>query len=145
MTGTTPLALALAATLATVVLPFGGAAHRKTEQGNRLYLDGENDAALRKYTEALQIKPDWVDPRINVGAIYLMQDRLSEAATQYAAILQVDPENAEAHNNLAIALHGMGRREDAIRHFREAVRYNPGWEQARENLERALAEEEQAP
>lgn len=38
------------------------------------------------------------------------------------AALQIEPESAEAHQSLAIALSEQGRRDEAMRHYHEAVR-----------------------
>ena len=64
--------------------------------------------------------------------------RYPEAQAQARVVLGTDSVNAEAHNNLAIALFNLGRVEEAIAHFREAARINPAWEEAQRNLQRAL-------
>ncbi|NNE82534.1 MAG: tetratricopeptide repeat protein [Alphaproteobacteria bacterium] len=38
---------------------------------------------------------------------------------------QLDPHNAEAHQNLGVAFSRIGRFDDAIVHWREAIRQNP--------------------
>jgi Flp pilus assembly protein TadD len=52
--------------------------------------------------------------------------------------LRLDPKNVEAHNNLGILFYQLGNTERAIGHFREALRINPGYTDARENLETVL-------
>jgi tetratricopeptide (TPR) repeat protein len=47
----------------------------------------------------------------------------------------VKPDYAEAHNNLGIALGTRGRLAEAIEHFELALRLNPGFVDARRNLE----------
>lgn len=39
-----------------------------------------------------------------------------------------------AHNNLAYALVGLGRREEAVQHLKEALRLKPDYENARQQL-----------
>jgi len=43
-----------------------------------------------------------------------------------------------AHNNLGIALGSLGRMEEAIDHFRQALALQPDFEDARRNLATAL-------
>jgi len=52
--------------------------------------------------------------------------------------LRIDPGYAEAHNNLGIALARKGRIEDAVVHFREALRIRPDFVGAHNNLKKAL-------
>ena len=46
---------------------------------------------------------------------------------------------AAIHNDLGVALARQGHREEAIQHFREALRIDPGLAAAQANLARALA------
>ena len=55
--------------------------------------------------------------------------------------MQIRPEYPEAHNNLAIVLAMDGRKQDAIGHWREALRWNPELADAHNNLAYALSEQ----
>jgi len=46
---------------------------------------------------------------------------------------------AGAHNNLGVLLERRGRLDEAIRHYSEALRLDPDYAKARNNLERALS------
>ncbi len=50
------------------------------------------------------------------------------------------PDYARAHNNLGSALLMKKRLEEAVYHFQEAVRIDPGYKMARENLKDALTQ-----
>jgi tetratricopeptide (TPR) repeat protein len=50
----------------------------------------------------------------------------------------LNPDAAEAHYNLGVALAAKGRTEEAIHHFQEALRLKPYFAEARDNLARAL-------
>ena len=39
----------------------------------------------------------------------------------------MEPDDAEAHNNLGLALRTMGERDEALRHFQAALRARPEW------------------
>ena len=55
--------------------------------------------------------------------------------------LDVTTDNDVANNNLGIALMDKGDREGAVRHFREAIRINPGYAHAQNNLGSMLMDE----
>ena len=52
--------------------------------------------------------------------------------------LQLDPDYAEAYNNLGVALANQGRFDEAIEQFSAALKIYPGYANARQNLERSL-------
>jgi tetratricopeptide (TPR) repeat protein len=62
--------------------------------------------------------------------------RLDEAREQLAAATRLDPLSPEAHHNLAVVLERQGRREEAIREYRTALRYHPGYEPSQQALAR---------
>jgi len=52
--------------------------------------------------------------------------------------IKLNPDYAEAHNNLGIALFNAKMTEEAIDYFKEAIRIRPGFAAAQKNLETAL-------
>ena len=51
--------------------------------------------------------------------------------------LRLNPESAEAHNNLGITLAQLGRLEEAVQEWRRALAIKPGFVDAERNLELA--------
>jgi tetratricopeptide (TPR) repeat protein len=52
--------------------------------------------------------------------------RVQEAISHFEAALRIDPNSADAHVNLGIALSGIpGRMPEATRHFEAALRIKP--------------------
>jgi Flp pilus assembly protein TadD len=70
--------------------------------------------------------------------LFQAEGQFAQAVTEYEVALRYD-DSAEVHNNLGVALVRLGRRDEAIAHFREALRLQPGDIGARDNLARALA------
>ena len=66
--------------LSVMLLPFGGTAHRETERGNRHYLDGALDEALRAYTEAQVSLPDAPQLYYDIGNVLFRQGDYEQAA-----------------------------------------------------------------
>jgi tetratricopeptide (TPR) repeat protein len=52
--------------------------------------------------------------------------------------VRLEPDNYKAQNNLANALLSTQRFEDAIKHYREALRINPDYAKAHANLAATL-------
>jgi Flp pilus assembly protein TadD len=52
--------------------------------------------------------------------------------------LRIDPENPKAQYNLGIALASKGDVEDAVVHFKSALRLRPDFAGARDNLDKAM-------
>jgi tetratricopeptide (TPR) repeat protein len=62
------------------------------------------------------------------------------AVAGWRKVLEIEPENAKAHNNLAAALGRRGALDEAIAHFRRATEIKPGFDRAHFNLGAALAQ-----
>ena len=61
---------------------------------------------MAQYQEALNIKPDYAEARVNLGIALTARGRIDEAMAQYQEALKVKPDYAEARVNLGIALAG---------------------------------------
>jgi protein O-mannosyl-transferase len=63
--------------------------------------------------------------------------RLADAEREYGAVLQLDPDSAEAHFNLGNVLVQMpGREPDAVAEYQAALRIRPDLDAAREMIRR---------
>ena len=67
-------------------------------------------------------------------------DRLPEAIEQFHEALRMNPNNAEAHANLALALLASGKPRESIPEFETALRLNPELTGTADNLRRAQAQ-----
>jgi tetratricopeptide (TPR) repeat protein len=68
------------------------------------------------------------------------EDDFENALRECDLALQFAPNWAEAHNLRGIVLEALGRAEEAIAAYREAIRLDPGFDDARQNLREATAE-----
>ena len=69
--------------------------------------------------------------------------RLEEAARYYREALRLEPNLAEAHNNLGNVLSEQAKVDEAIEHLEQAVRLQPGFARAYVNLGTALRQRSQ--
>ncbi len=65
--------------------------------------------------------------------------RLADALALYERVISLNPEYADAHNNLGVALVQLGRIDEAMAHFERALALNPGYADAHNNLGNSLA------
>jgi len=61
-----------------------------------------------------------------------------DAMREFEAAVRIDPNHAEAHNNLGAMLHVSGRLDEAAAHYRRAFELRPDNAEARSNLGRLL-------
>jgi len=69
--------------------------------------------------------------------LLLSQGKISEAAGHYEAVVQIKPNDPEAHNNWGVVLAQIGRKAEAVAQFQEALRLDPTYTPASVNLSAA--------
>ncbi|NKB50579.1 MAG: tetratricopeptide repeat protein [Alphaproteobacteria bacterium] len=82
----------------------------EAEAQTRAFLLGDYDNAIAWYV---------------IGLCALKRDNLFGGVAAIEKALALDPNNPEAHQNLGVALSRIGRFDEAIAHWREAVALNP--------------------
>ena len=68
------------------------------------------------------------------------QSEFETALEECDAAIRVDPRLADAHNLRGVILEELGRREEAVLAYHEAIRLDSGFREARENLRDIEAE-----
>jgi tetratricopeptide (TPR) repeat protein len=99
---------------------------------------GDNESALRDYERSLQLLPDLVEAKVNLGAALYGLQRFDEAMT--ALNEGVASENSDArataHYNRALIHERRGDVQAAYDDFRTALEIEPSFEQAARQLTR---------
>ena len=62
--------------------------------------------------------------------------KMPEAIEHWERALQIEPDSAEVHYDLGLALEQTGQPEDAIEHYEQALRLRPDYPEARQALTR---------
>ena len=87
---------------------------------------GELESATQQYMAATQTMPGNSYFRMNLGNALLKQHRLADAAKAFARAVEIDPQNADAMNNLAYTYCEMGENlDEAVKLCNRAVELFP--------------------
>ena len=134
---TRPITFVLLAGLSSLL---GGDAHRRTEKGNKLYVEGENDPALLEYQKAQAKLPEAPQLHYDIGNVLYRQENWSGAAEAYEhALGAAGPDlSARAAYNLGNALYHDEKYDDAVKAYTRALKGAPQDADAKHNLEMAL-------
>ena len=105
-------------------------------EGNSLISDGQPDAALAKYEEALKFaeKEGDSDVFFNMGIAYKAKGEIDKAVAEYRRALDLVPGYAEAHNNLGNLLKDQKKYDEAIMHFESSIKFSPDNPSTHNNL-----------
>ncbi|MGZ5505750.1 MAG: tetratricopeptide repeat protein [Limisphaerales bacterium] len=93
------------------------------DKANTLAVMGRFAEAETNYTKALEIDPSYVNAEVNFAGIFTIRHQYDHAIPHYNRALQLAPQYARAHHLMGVTLARMGRMEEAVDHFRLAVRY----------------------
>ena len=85
--------------------------------------------AKARLEQAARIQPDHPDVRLLRGKLLsdeALDDTLSaQAAEEFLAVIESDPNNAEAHYLLGVLYHGNRQLEQAVEHYKKAIESDP--------------------
>lgn len=85
--------------------------------GTTLYGQGEHEAAILAFREALHLDPQFADAWNDIGEIYRDQGNMDEAVRSYRQALQAQPQHARANYNLGECYCLGGQLELAVPYF----------------------------
>jgi tetratricopeptide (TPR) repeat protein/mono/diheme cytochrome c family protein len=111
--------------------------------GSALATQGKVGEGIAAFTESIRINPDNADAHVNLAYTLASQSRIDEAIAHYERAIQLKPESgpdgAETFNDLGVLYGRKGKLREAAEMFERALRANPNYADARENLNRARA------
>lgn len=92
--------------------------------------------ARELYCRALEMEPDHVDARINLGRLQHEDGQLEEARRQYERALEAAPRDPTAAYNLGVVLEDLGKDGEAILAYQRAIASDEQMADAYYNLAR---------
>ncbi|HEX4084942.1 MAG TPA: tetratricopeptide repeat protein [Chthoniobacteraceae bacterium] len=96
-------------------------------------LEGRLADAIKEVETAVYIK-DNDAMRVNLGNDYQSAKQFDKAVENYQRAITLNPDNPQAHCYLGITYLKMGKVDDAIPEFMDALKINPGMEEGAEGL-----------
>jgi tetratricopeptide (TPR) repeat protein len=86
---------------------------------------GLHDEAVREYSKALDLCPDFADLRVRLGIVYRDMGLFNAAIAEFEHARRLRPEYLPAPINLGVTLFSIGRKDDAIAAWREVLERDP--------------------
>jgi tetratricopeptide (TPR) repeat protein len=124
-----------AALLAALLLCLGlPALADDIKDANKLLKQGEYARAMEKVDQHLATDPKNPQARFLRGLIFNAQGKSDEALVTFRSLTEDYPELPEPYNNLAVLYAGQGKYDEALSALRMAIRINPAYATAQENL-----------
>jgi len=123
-----------------VVLPAADTGSLQEQAGKliELFNQGSLQEALLKGEALAERFPD--EPFIPnlLGGVNFSMGRLEQAVESFTRALRINPEFAEAHNNMGNALNALRKSEEALVSFEKALQIKPDFVEAHNNMGNAL-------
>ena len=95
---------------------------------------GESEAAIRDFQEAIRQNPSNLIAIDNLGNVYRQQNRWGEAQSTLERALEIDPDDVEANYSLGMVFAQQDDTERAYQYLHQALALRPGYAQALNNL-----------
>lgn len=92
------------------------------------------------YAHALRVTGPNVMANMGIAMALTLEPRGEDPLPYYLKALEIDPNHAEAHNNLGNLLRQRGQLKEALQHLGTAVKIRPKYPEARQNLANVLAD-----
>lgn len=100
---------------------------------------GNYDEAIKCYTQAINLKPDFPDAHYRLGLVYDAKEMFDQAIAQYIKLIDLDPDYADVYYNLGVAYDRKGSFNEAIAAYKKVVLGNNKHFDARKKLCSACA------
>ena len=127
------------------VSSFAQSAKESIIKGNKSYKENNYDAAENAYRDALKNSDTNVTASYNLGNVLYRKNNTEEAVKSYDMVIAHSPNNAvkqEAFYNKGVAYQKAKKLPECITAYKNALILNPNDEDARQNLQRALKEQQ---
>ncbi|MFB2922242.1 tetratricopeptide repeat protein [Aerosakkonema funiforme] len=104
-----------------------------SQRGDERYQDKDYQQALKDYTQAISLAPDYAIAYLKRGNVQYQLEKYQEAVADYTQAIRINPNLPEAHYNRGNSQLAVGNLQAAIKDYTEAIRINPNLAQAYNN------------
>ena len=98
--------------------------------GNAKYRTGDHKGAIADYTQAISLKPDYVDAYINRGSAKSRLGQHFAAISDYDIAIRLKPDDADAYYNRGNVKDELGHHVAAILDYNTTIRLKPDYASA---------------
>ena len=105
------------------------------DQGVKQLQQGDLEAAINNFNEAIRLNPNYAQAYGNRGIAYSRLQQYEKALADYNQYIRFNPNSAEAYYNRATLYDKLGDYQKAIADYDRAIRLNPNFSQAISNRE----------
>ena len=105
--------------------------------GLLLVYQGDTELTRYHFNEALRLKPDFLPVNENLVALLFTEQQYNEALVKGRKIISNHPDKYKIHYVVGAILLQQGNRDQAIKHFTEALRIAPDFKEAQDGLKEA--------
>jgi tetratricopeptide (TPR) repeat protein len=112
-------------------------------EGNEFYKQQQYDKADVSYKRALELDQSNTTAKYNRAGTMVHQNRQTEAMKEYDELASTTTDadlKSKSYYNKGVVLSAQKRLEESIEAYKNALRQNPNDQEARENLQKAMAE-----
>ncbi len=106
--------------------------------GNRCYQQGKLDEAARHYRRCLELDPNFLRARYNLGIVCSDLEQWEEGIQLLQEVIAAEPNHADAYNQLSVIYNHQNRLTEAIQVCQTAVDLRPDFVLAHFNLSLAI-------
>lgn len=94
------------------------------------------EEAKIEYRRCILVDPQYADALFASGFILLQQDSFQKANRQFDLVTKAEPDNASAYYNRGLTNELMGKKEEAVKDYQQALVFNKDMKTAQDGLKR---------
>lgn len=93
--------------------------------GRGMLADGEEAKAVRAFRKAIEVQPDFVEPRLGIARIHVREGKWKSAEKELHAVLEIEPDSVGAFEELARCSLEQERLDEALKWAGKAAALDP--------------------
>ncbi len=97
---------------------------------------GDFEKAKELYRQSILYNSDYVNSFFNTGWILMQQDSLEKAWRQFDIVTKLEPTDAEAYYNRGLVSELMGKNQEALADYKQALVFAADYPEAKEGVRR---------